>query len=111
MVILYVRCTTRTTQREVITMNRYFSDISNWQKQQVNFQEYKNKGQHVLVGLKATEGMDYIDPTHAPRSEAAHVAGVWVLHYHFAHVGQNPEDNAARFWNVIGHHFAPKDFA
>ncbi len=68
-------------------------------------------GQHVLVGLKASEGSGFIDKTHASRSEGAHKAGAWVLHYHFGHPGSSASVQAKFFWNQIHGHFAAKDFA
>jgi lysozyme len=92
-------------------MNRYFADISNNNTQTVNWTEYKKVGQHVLVGLKATEGESFIDKTHASRSEGAHSAGVHVLHYHFGHPNKSAKEQAQFFWGQIKGHFAKRDFA
>lgn len=90
--------------------NRYFADLSNNNTQQVNWGRYRAAG-HVLVGLKATEGTGFIDRTHATRCENAHKAGVWVIHYHFAHPGQSAEAQARAFWAQLHGHFAVRDLA
>src|SRR5881397_1606188 len=92
-------------------MNRYWADVSNNQTQTIDWGVYKKTGQHVLVGLKATEGESFIDLTHAPRSISAHKAGVWVAHYHFAHPNKPSKEQAQFFWLQIRHHMAAKDFA
>lgn len=92
-------------------MNRYFADVSNNNAQDVGWTSYRKDGQHVLVGLKASEGMGFIDKTHASRSEGAHKAGSWVLHYHFGHVGVSAREQVEVFWDQIKDHFARLDFA
>jgi lysozyme len=92
-------------------MNRYWADVSNNNTQTINWTEYAKVGQHVLVGLKATEGTTFLDRTHAPRSEGAHKAGSWVVHYHFAHPNESAVAQARFFWAQIRGHFAAKDFA
>lgn len=91
--------------------NRFFADISNNNTQTVDWNAYRNKGGHVLVGLKASEGESFIDKTHASRSAHAHQAGVWVAHYHFGHPDLNPVEQAQFFWAQVKPHFAGKDFA
>jgi lysozyme len=92
-------------------MNRYWADVSNNNPQQIQWKTYAQQGQHVLVGLKASEGETFVDKTHATRSENAHGAGVWVLHYHFGHPESSPTEQAQFFWSQIHGHFAARDFA
>ncbi len=92
-------------------MNRYFADISNNNPQAINWSAYHGDGQHVLVGLKATEGTTFIDHTHTDRCQGAHKAGVHVLHYHFGHPGSSASGQAQVFWNKIRGHFATRDLA
>lgn len=91
-------------------MDRYFADLSNNNTQAIDWPVYHKAG-HVLVGLKASEGEHFVDQTHALRSEGAHKAGVWVLHYHFAHVGSSASQQAQFFWSQIKGHLAQHDYA
>lgn len=91
-------------------MNRTFADISNNNPQTIGWHAYRSEG-HVLVGLKASEGTNFVDKYHATRSQEAHKAGVWVIHYHFAHPNRSAGAQAQFFWNQIRTHFAARDFA
>lgn len=92
-------------------MNRYFADISNNNTGHMNFEAYKKDGQHVLLGHKATEGTNFVDKFHRERCLRAHVAGCWVLHYHFARMGSSAASQARFFWSQIKPFMEAKDFA
>lgn len=89
--------------------NRNFADISNNNQQPLDFKAYVQSG-HVLLGHKTTEGLGFVDQFHVERTERAHKRGSWVLHYHFGHVGESPQEQAKFFWANCHGHFAPKDF-
>lgn len=90
-------------------MERTFADLSSYQER-FNAAQYSRAG-HRLVMLKATEGVDWIDPTHADRAAAAHGYGLDVWHYHFAHPDTDPSSvgEAAHFWQVVRPHYQPGD--
>jgi GH25 family lysozyme M1 (1,4-beta-N-acetylmuramidase) len=76
--------------------NRNFVDLSsNNGPQALDAKAYAEAG-HVLVAVKATEGLDYVNPDWAAQVHAAHEAGVSVLHYHFAQPG-DPGPQASFF--------------
>lgn len=88
--------------------NRYFADLSNNNQQTMHFGDYVGAG-HVLLGHKASEGTAFVDGNYVDRTQRAHTQGSWVLHYHFGHVGESPEQQAKHFWEIIGDHFASRD--
>lgn len=90
-------------------MVREFADVSAYQDR-FEATRYRASG-HVVVALKATEGTDWTDPTHAARAQAAHGAGLDVWHYHFAHPDTDPDavGEAAHFWAVAKPHYQAGD--
>jgi GH25 family lysozyme M1 (1,4-beta-N-acetylmuramidase) len=77
--------------------SRQFADISS-NNATFDAREYRNTG-HVLVAIKATEGVNYTNPDHRPWSLHAGMNWVSVVHYHFARpdLGNHPEDEADHF--------------
>lgn len=59
----------------------YFADRSD-NNPAPDFELYAQAG-HILCALKATEGVDHVDPKHQQWSMQAHAAKVAVCHYHF----------------------------
>lgn len=64
------------------------ADVSNHQRN-VNLAKYKKAG-HRVIGLKATEGVGYVDPLYVSRVKRAHAMGLKVVHYHFARPDNHP---------------------
>jgi GH25 family lysozyme M1 (1,4-beta-N-acetylmuramidase) len=68
---------------------RYFVDLSSNNAHDgaasFNAREYAAAG-HTLVGIKVSQGVDYVNPYWETWTEAAHAARVSVLLYHFADV-------------------------
>lgn len=62
---------------------------------------YRDAG-HVVVAIKATEGVTYVDPEHRPWCLDAGARRVAVVHYHFARpdLGDTPEQEADHFLEV-----------
>lgn len=63
--------------------SRLMADISN-NNLGFDAHAYRAAG-HGVVAIKATEGVGGLQRTHALWADAAHRAGVKVVHYHFAH--------------------------
>lgn len=88
---------------------RLFPDISNYTA--------RFEAQHVatagalLVGILATDGLDFTSPKHGEQADEAHAAGLAVWHYHFARPERNPRGagEAGRFWQVARPHYRPGD--
>lgn len=57
---------------------------------------------HVIVAIKATEGVHYVNPDHRPWALAAGGKRMHVIHYHFARpdLGDSPDAEAAHFLEV-----------
>jgi hypothetical protein len=83
-----------------VSLSPLFADISS-NNNEFAAQEYRHAG-HILVGIKATEGLHYVNPEHRPWSYDAHIQRVAVIHYHFARpdLGNTPEEEARFFLEV-----------
>jgi GH25 family lysozyme M1 (1,4-beta-N-acetylmuramidase) len=90
--------------------NIYFADLSD---NNMDYQAltYADAG-HLIIALKASEGVDYVNPKHrgwALQSGLEHVA---VIHYHFARpdLGNTPEAEAQFFLRVTEGLLGPRDY-
>ena len=90
--------------------NPYFADVSAYQPD-VNMHDYADAG-HLLIAIKATEGVNYINPYHRGQAYAAGARHVAVAHYHFARpdMGNTPSSEAEHFWQVVEHLAGPYDY-
>lgn len=70
--------------------NRYFADLSN-NNRRFDPHAYAEAG-HLLVMLKASEGVGFMDPLYRKRRHMAHAAGLFVVHYHFARPDNHGND-------------------
>ncbi|WP_251861452.1 GH25 family lysozyme [Clostridium sp. Marseille-Q2269] len=66
----------------------------------VNFYSVKNSGINVVI-IKATEGVDYVDPLLDKNYNGAKGADLNVGFYHFMSEKTNPTQQAVDFWNSI----------
>ncbi|AUM94645.1 TPA: peptidoglycan-binding protein [Clostridium botulinum] len=66
----------------------------------VNFYSVKNSGINVVI-IKATEGVDYVDPLLDQYYNGAKSAGLNIGFYHFMSEKSNPTQQAVDFWNSI----------
>ncbi|MGU9539274.1 GH25 family lysozyme [Clostridium tepidum] len=66
----------------------------------INFGAVKNSGVNVVI-IKATEGVDYIDPCLSQHYNGAKAAGLNIGFYHFMSEKTNPGQQAVDFWNAI----------
>lgn len=84
-----------------MTASRLFADISS-NNAVFDARQYRDSG-HILVAIKATEGLDYTNPYHRTWSLHAGLNWVSVVHYHFAtpNTGNSPEAEADHFLNVV----------
>lgn len=74
-------------------------DMSHHQADPIDFAAMKAGG-IVGVGLKATEGTSYVDPTYRERKQKALDAGMKVFSYHFFH-GGNIDQQMAHFVDTV----------
>lgn len=80
--------------------NFLFVDISsNNGPDAFNASAYAKAG-HLMIGIKATEGQDYLNPYHARQVTDAHAHRVAVLHYHFI-TGSGAILEARHFWAAV----------
>lgn len=91
-------------------MNHYFADLSNNNAGPFDFRIYRQRGGHRLLGLKATEGLHFTDPTHTARAVAAHAQKLAVAHYHFAHPADPAAAQAEAFWAQVEPVHGRKDY-
>jgi GH25 family lysozyme M1 (1,4-beta-N-acetylmuramidase) len=75
-------------------------DVSNWQHT-IDWKQVKNAG-YQFAFLKATEGVDYVDPTFSSYRQGAHDAGMKVGFYHYFHPENSVADQVKLFSDVIG---------
>ncbi|MCX5044950.1 glycoside hydrolase family 25 protein [Aldersonia sp. NBC_00410] len=87
-------------------------DVASWQHDDSSIIDWfavRNSG-HEFAMIKATEGLDYINPFFVPDTVAARLAGVARGAYHFARPQASPEAQAAFFAaTVIGVNGPPGD--
>lgn len=90
--------------------NRYFADISSYQPH-FDAMSYRGAG-HLLIMIKATEGLHYESPDYAVAVHNAHNAGLGVVHYHFARpdLGDSPHQEAVKFLEVVLPHTTSRDY-
>lgn len=66
----------------------------------VDFVKVKNAG-HKVVIIKATEGVDYVDPYLEKHYNGAKAQGLEIGFYHFMSEKTSPTQQAVDFWNAI----------
>ena len=90
--------------------NRYFADVSAFQPN-VNMHDYADAG-HLLIAIKASEGLGYVNPYHRGQSYAAGARHVAVAHYHFARpdLGTTPAAECDHFLNAAERLLGPYDY-
>ena len=66
----------------------------------ISFGAVKNSGVNVVI-IKATEGVEYIDPYLSQHYNGAKAAGLNIGFYHFMSEKTNPGQQAVDFWNAI----------
>lgn len=80
-------------------MSRLFADLSN-NNPHLDAAKYKAAG-HRLVGLKATQGLGFVDKDHERLAKAAHDHHIAVAHYHFAEPAHGAASQARLFWETV----------
>ncbi|MBB5913972.1 GH25 family lysozyme M1 (1,4-beta-N-acetylmuramidase) [Nocardia transvalensis] len=78
-------------------------DVSSWQHvdgRMINWFEVKASGNHFAM-VKATEGLNYINPYFVPDSVLMRAAGVARGTYHYAHPDLPPEPQAALYATTV----------
>lgn len=87
-----------------------FADVSS-NNASFNAAPYASAG-HLVIAIKATEGLSFVNPKYAAWVHDAHNHGLGVLHYHFARPEDgHPDRQAEHFWSVVKEHFRrPGDF-
>lgn len=78
-------------------------DVSSWQHidgRMINWFEVKAAGNHFAM-VKATEGLNYVNPYFVPDSVLMRAAGVARGTYHYAHPELPPEPQAALYATVV----------
>lgn len=80
-----------------MTFSRLFADLSS-NNNAFAADVYKDTG-HILVAIKSTEGVHYINPNHRGWSLRAGLNHIGVVHYHFARpdLGNPPDAEADHF--------------
>lgn len=83
------------------TYSRWFADISS-NNAEFDAQEYRAAG-HVLVAIKATEGVNYVNPDHRDWCIHAGLHHIGIGHYHFARpdLSDGPEAEASHFLRTV----------
>lgn len=87
-----------------------FADISS-NNHKISVEEYADDG-HLLLAVKATEGVTYTDPDYHTWVARAHWYKLGVVHYHFARpdLEGGPEHEANHFLSVVKHHLGARDY-
>jgi lysozyme len=69
-----------------------------------NAAAYASAG-HLLITIKATEGLGYVNPRWEEWTMQAHQHGLAVNHYHFTNPAPSGVAQAQRFWDTVRPHF------
>lgn len=88
---------------------RLMADVSS-NNGPINIANYSRAG-HVVLAVKATQGIGYTNPFHLSQCNLAHDFGLTVVHYHYSDVGNSPEAEIAHFRNVYNKAWRPGDYA
>lgn len=82
--------------------SRHFADISN-NNAEFDAERYAAAG-HLIVAVKASEGVTFTDPDHHTWTLHAHLHHLGVIHYHFARPDLNPDPaaEAEHFLRAVG---------
>lgn len=90
--------------------SRLYADISS-NNNHFSAQAYRAHG-HILVAIKATEGLHYVNPNHRSWSLHAGMEHVGVVHYHFARPDLNnaPDAEADHFLSTVHHLTGGRDY-
>jgi len=90
--------------------NIYFADVSAFQPE-VHMDEYAAAG-HLLIAVKATEGLSYVNPFHRGQCFAAGGKHVAVVHYHFGRpdLGNSAVAEAEHFLSATSGLLGPYDY-
>jgi len=93
--------------------NTIFADLSS-NNGSFDAHAYKEAG-HVIVALKASEGVGWADPTHRGRCLAAGLNHIAVIHYHFGRPDSHPgaaggKAEAEWFLHACAHLLGPHDY-
>jgi GH25 family lysozyme M1 (1,4-beta-N-acetylmuramidase) len=75
-------------------------DISNWQHS-IDWKQVKDAG-YQFAFMKATEGVDFVDPTFAEYRKGAQDAGLKVGYYHYFHPQDPVDEQVKLFTDVVG---------
>lgn len=77
----------------------------------VDLATYSDAG-HAVIAIKATEGLDYVNPFHLYQCREAHKLGLTVVHYHFCRPGNdNPIGEIYHFRNTYLRGWKAGDYA
>lgn len=81
--------------------SRFFADLSS-NNHTFDARAYRKAG-HLVVAIKATEGLGFVDAPDRARVHEAHDAGVKVIHYHFGRPDLHPDgrSEARAFWAQV----------
>lgn len=75
----------------------------------VSITNYSRAG-HVIVAIKATQGLSYVNPYHLDQANAAHSYGLTVVHYHFVNISADREAEIAHFRNIYNKAWRDGDY-
>lgn len=76
----------------------------------ISVPNYSRAG-HVVLAVKATQGIGYVNPFHLSQCNLAHDFGLTVVHYHYCEVGNSIEQEIAHFRNTYIRAWRPGDYA
>lgn len=91
--------------------SRYFADLSS-NNSEFDAAAYRAAG-HILVAVKASEGITFQDPNHRTWALHAGLHHIGVVHYHFARPDINPgapRAEALHFCRTIAGLLGPRDY-
>lgn len=83
-----------------MTLSPLFADVSS-NNASFDAGTYRDAG-HIVIAIKATEGVHYVNPEHRPWCMDAGARRVAIVHYHFARpdLGDGPESEARHLLEV-----------
>lgn len=85
----------------IITLNSFSQNVYGIDLSHHNTVENWNNVTATFVYLKATEGMDYVDPTYSERVEECNKRNILVGAYHFMTTSSSPEKQFKNFKRTV----------
>src|SRR5690349_10382773 len=87
---------------------QFMADVSS-NNGNINIPNYSRAG-HVVIAIKATQGIGYYNPYHNEWCNLAHEFGLTVVHYHWLVAGESTQQQLNHFRNIYNRAWRNGDY-